>query len=366
MEHKLLMVLGPTEVERDILEIASQPQEYMRTDDYTSKWFNIFEGLKYCFQTKNTVVVTASSGTGAMESAVTNFLSKNDTAIYINGGSFGKRWGDICKKHGINAIEVPVSFGESPNPKVVEQTLKQNPHSKAIFATLNETSSGALTDIKSIGEIVKQFPETLFIVDCVSGLLADEFLQDEWGVDVAISASQKAFALPPGLSFLSANERALEFAKKSNLRNFYFDIFDYVNNAKRGQTPFTPAVSLVNQLEKRLEKIQKEGLKNFRTRYKQNTEILRKGLKTLEFEILAKTPANCVSAVMTNDIDASLVVKIMREKYNIEIAPSGGDLKTKLFRIGNYGDIGEDEINQCLNALKKVKEELYANESLHR
>lgn len=366
MEHKLLMVLGPTEVERDILEIASQPQEYMRTDDYTSKWLKIFEGLKYCFQTKNTVVVTASSGTGVMEAAVTNFLSKNDTAIYINGGSFGKRWGDICKKHKINTVEISVPFGESPNPKIVEQTLNRTKNPKVVFATLNETSSGALTDIKSIGEIIKQFPETLFIVDCVSGLLADEFLQDEWGVDVAISASQKAFALPPGLGFISANEKALEFAQKSDLRNFYFDIFDYINNAKRGQTPFTPAVSLVNQLDKRLEKIQKEGLKNFRTRYKKNTEILRKGLELLDFKLLANTPANCVSAVMTNDIDASLVVKIMREKYNIEIAPSGGDLKTKLFRIGNYGDVGEDEINQCLNALKKVKEELYANESLHR
>lgn len=358
MKHKLLMVLGPTEVERDILEIASQPQEYMRTTDYTSKWFKIFEGLQYCFQTKNTVVVTASSGTGVMEAAVTNFLSKDNTAIYINAGSFGKRWGDICKKHGINTVEISVPFGESPKPKIVEQILKQHPKTKVVFATLNETSSGALTDIKSIGEIIKQFPKTLFVVDCISGLLADEFLQDEWGVDVAISASQKAFALPPGLGFLSVNEKALEIAKKSDLRNFYFDIFDYVNNAKRGQTPFTPAVSLVNQLEKRLEKIQKEGLENFRTRYKKNTEFLRKGLEALGFKILAKSPANCVSAVMTNDIDAEVVVKIMREKYDIEIAPSGGNLKTKLFRIGNYGNIGENEINQCLKALELTLKEI--------
>lgn len=358
MEHKLLMVLGPTEVERDILEIASHPQEYMRTSDYTSKWLKIFEGLKYCFHTQNTVVVMASSGTGMMEAAVTNFLSKNDTAIYINGGSFGKRWGDICKKHGINAIEIPVTFGESPNPKTVEEILKQNPNSKAVFATLNETSSGALTDIKAIGKIVKQYPETLFIVDCVSGLLTDEFLQDEWGVDVAVSASQKAFALPPGLGFMSANDKALRFAEKSDLRNFYFDIFDYVNNAKRGQTPFTPAVSLVNQLEKRLEKIQTEGLENLRTRYRKNTAILREGLEKLGLKILAKKPANCVSAVMTEDVDASLIVKIMREKYNIEIAPSGGDLKTKLFRIGNYGAVGEEEISQCLKALELTLREI--------
>ena len=358
MKHKLLMVLGPTEVERDILEIASQPQEYMRTDDYTSKWLKIFEGLKYCFQTQNTVVVMASSGTGAMEAAVTNFLSKNDTAIYINGGSFGKRWGDICKKHKINTVEISVPFGESPNPKTVEEILKQNQNSKAVFATLNETSSGALTDIKSIGEIIKQFPKTLFIVDCVSGLLTDEFLQDEWGVDVAVSASQKAFALPPGLGFLSANEKALEFAQKSDLKNFYFDIFDYVNNAKRGQTPFTPAVSLVNMLEKRLSKIQKTGLENYRKKYLKNTNYLRKELAKIGLYPIAENPANCVNAILIKNVNASDIVKIMREKYNIEIAPSGGELKTKLFRIGNYGNINKKDIDRFLKALKQTLKEL--------
>lgn len=365
MKHNLLMVLGPTEVEKEILEIASYPQEYMRTDDYMSKWLKIFDGLKYCFQTQNPVVVFASSGTGAMEAAVTNTMCKNDMIIYINSGSFGKRWGDICRKHGINAIEIPVKFGESPKAEIVAEFLAKYPNAKGVFATLNETSSGALTDIKAIGNIVKNHKNTIFVVDCISGILSDEFLQDEWGVDVAVSASQKAFALPPGLGFMSISFKALKFAEKSNLRNFYFDIFDYIDNAKRGQTPFTPPVSIINQLEKRLENIIDEGLENFRVRYQRNTKILREGLKKLGFTILASNPANCVTAVMTENIDASLVVKIMREKYNIEIAPSGGELKTKLFRIGNYGAVGPNEINHCLEALEKVKEELHANKSLY-
>ena len=214
-------------------------------------------------------------------------------------------------------------------------------------------------------ELIKKYPNILFIVDCVSGLLTDEFLTDEWGVDVAISASQKAFALPPGLGFMSVSQKALKYAEKANLRTFYFDIFDYVNNYKRNQTPFTPAVSLVNQLQKRLEKIRSEGLENFRARYREHTEYLRIGLEKLGFKCLAKNSANCVTAVMTNDFDASLIVKIMREKYNVEIAPSGGELKTKLFRIGNYGAVGLDEINHCLEVLEKVKEELHANKSLY-
>ena len=358
MKKKLLMVLGPTEIEKDILKEGANSQEYMRTLDYTNKWFRIFDNLKYAFQTKNPVVVYATSGTGAMEAAVTNFLSSNDKVIYINGGSFGKRWGDICQKHNIETVEIPVEFGKTPNIENVKKYIEQNSDVKALFATLNETSSGVLTDIKAIGEILKNYPDILFIVDCVSGLLSEEFLQDEWGVDVAVSASQKAFALPPGLGFLSASQKALERAEKSNLRNFYFDIFDYVNNAKRGQTPFTPAVGIVNQLDKRLQKIKKEGLVNFRNRYKQNTLYLREGLQKLGFNVLAENPTNCVSAVYTNDVDAYQIVQLMREKYDIEIAPSGGDLKHKLFRVGNFGAIKIKDIKYFLKSLDKVLKEL--------
>ena len=358
MKHKLLMVLGPVEIEKDILKEAAKPQEYMRTEDYTKKWLRIFENLKYVFQTRNPVVVFASSGTGAMEAAVTNFLSSNDKVIYINGGSFGKRWGDICQKHNIETVEIPVEFGKTPNIENVKKYIEQNSDVKALFATLNETSSGVLTDIKAIGEILKNYPDILFIVDCVSGLLSEEFLQDEWGVDVAVSASQKAFALPPGLGFLSASQKAIERAEKSNLRNFYFDIFDYVNNANRGQTPFTPAVGIVNQLDKRLQKIKKEGLVNFRNRYKQNTLYLREGLQKLGFNVLAENPTNCVTAVYTNDVDAYQIVQLMREKYDIEIAPSGGDLKHKLFRVGNFGAIKIKDIKYFLKSLDKVLKEL--------
>ena len=358
MKKKLLMVLGPTEIEKDILKIGANSQEYMRTQDYTNKWFRIFDNLKYAFQTENPVVVYATSGTGAMESAVVNFLSSNDKILYINGGSFGKRWGDICQKHNIETIEIPVEFGKAPNIENIKKYLEQNSDAKAFFATLNETSSGTLTDIKAIGEILKDYPNILYIVDCVSGLLSEEFLQDDWGVDVAVSASQKAFALPPGLSFLSASKKALDKAEKSDLRNFYFDIFDYVNNAKRGQTPFTPAVGIVNQLDKRLQKIKKEGLINFRNRYKQNTSYLREGMQKLGFNIFAQNPTNCVTAVYTNDIDAYQIVQLMREKYNIELAPSGGDLKHKLFRVGNYGAIQKNDIKYFLKSLNKVLKEL--------
>lgn len=358
MNKKLLMVLGPTEIEEDILKLGAEPQVYMRTSDYSEKLERIFKNLQYVFQTKNPVVFFASSGTGAMEAAVTNVLSKGDKVLYINGGSFGDRWGKICRLHQVETLEIKVDFGNSVNPELVRYELDKHPEIKAVFATLDETSSGALTDIKSIGEIVKNYPDTIFVVDCVSALIVEPMQTDDWFVDVAVSSSQKAMAIPPGLGFMSISDKALKFAEKSDLRTFYFDIFDHISNWKRNQTPFTPAVSLLNQLDRRLSKIKEEGLESYRKRYYHLTNLIRDGLKELGFEVLAKNPANCVTGILTDKYDASEIVRIMREKYNIEIAPSGGDLKTKLFRVGNFGAITEKDIERFLSAMKETLKEL--------
>ena len=254
-ENKLMFVLGPTEIEDDILQLGCLPQVYMRTPDFSLRLENIFKNLQYLFQTKNPVVFFASSGTGAMEAAVTNLLSRNDSAIYVDGGSFGHRWGDICEKHFVNSIRLEVPFGSSINPQNIEKQLEQNKNIKAVFTTYDETSSGAKTDIEAIGKIVKKYPNTVLVVDAVSALLTEKLNMDEWGIDVVISSSQKALALPPGLGFMAISEKALKFAEQADLRTFYFDIFDYIANWKRNQTPFTPAVGLLYQLEKRLEKI---------------------------------------------------------------------------------------------------------------
>lgn len=350
----MLMVAGPVEIEKEVLEIGAEPLEYMRTPAYTEKWYRIFENLKYIFQTRNQVVCFTSSGTGAMEACITNFFSEGDTVLYINAGSFGKRWGDIAKKYRLKTIELKVDFGDSPNPKDVKNILENNVGIKAVFATLNETSCGSLQDIENIGNVLRNYKNCLFVVDCISGLCSDKFLMDEWNVDVAISASQKALALPPGLSFMALNDKAINFAKKANLRSFYFDIFDYLENADRGQTPFTPATGIVNQLDYRLQKLRKEGLDNFQKRYKDNTEYLRNGLKKLGFTTFAKNPANCVTGFKTNEYDAEIIVKNLREQFGIEIAPSGGDFKSTFLRVGVYGNIEESDIHNFLDSMNKI------------
>lgn len=355
--HKLLFVLGPAEIENDILETGGKPLEYMRTSSYSTKWNSIFQNLKYVFQTNNDVICFSSSGTGAMDAAVSNFCCKNDTALVINGGSFGERWLKICQFYGVKTIEHKVEFGKSACLNDISNILSNN-KVNVLFATLNETSSGALTDIEGIGQILENYPDTLFIVDCISGLITDKFLQDKWNVDVAISASQKAFALPPGLSFLSCNEKAIKKHFQSDIKSYYFDVSEHLKDLKRNQTPFTPAVSLVEQLYVRLEKIKNTGLDNIQSDYKIITNKIRNVLSEFGFKTLAENPANCVTAVYTDKYDAYEIVSIMREKYNIEIAPSGGELKHKLFRVGNYGNITDKDIDLLRSALQKSISEL--------
>lgn len=364
----MLMVAGPVEIEKDILEIGAKPLEYMRTPEYTKKWHRIFKNLKYIFQTKNQVLCMASSGTGAMEACITNFFSEGDTILYINAGSFGKRWGDIAKKYNLKTIELSVTFGESPNPLDVKKILENNVDIKAVFATLNETSCGSLQDIESIGNILRGYKNCLFIVDCISGLCSDKFLMDEWNVDIAISASQKALALPPGLSFIALNDKAISFSKQAKLKSFYFNILDYIENASRGQTPFTPPTGIVDQLDCRLEKIINEGLENLQKRYKDNTKHLRNGLKELGFKTFAKNPANCITAFKTNKYNAETLINILREDFDIEVAPSGGNLKYSFLRVGVYGNINIEDINkfiECLSLSLIKYKEINKNNNAH-
>lgn len=353
-----LFTAGPTEIEEEILKLGAVPQVYMRTSEFSERLKRIYKNLQYIFQTSNPVLMFASSGTGALDAAVSNFIAENDEVLVINGGSFGRRWIELCESVKAKITEVKVDFGKSVNPEKIAEFLNKNPACKAVFATLDETSSGALTDVESIGKIVKNNPTTLFIVDAVSGLLVEPFKMDEWGVDVAVTASQKALAIPPGLSFMAVGEKAVAKAETVSTRPYYFDVLKYLTDWKRGQTPFTPAVGLIFQLERRLEKICAEGLEHYQSRYRSLTEKLRTGMKENGFDLIAEHPANCISGYWTGTVDAEKLVSLMADKYGISLAPSGGELKTKMFRIGNFGDVTSADIDDLLKKMKAAVKEV--------
>lgn len=352
--RKLVMVLGPTEIEDDVLALGAMPQQYNRTQEFSLFLGRVFKNLQYLFQTEMPVYVLSSSGTGAMECAITNLLSRGEQALYVNGGTFGKRWGDLCHKHNVIAEEIVLPIGTSVSCHEIERRLIANKNIKVVFTTLNETSTGVLTDVRSVAAVTKKYG-VLLVVDAVSALGVEEVKMDEWGIDVLLTSSQKALSLPPGLGFIAFSEAAMRAAEKSNLRIFYFDIFEYFADWKRNQTPFTPPISLLYQLDARLEKITQETLQKFQERYLQLTMRLRTGLRSLGLHVAGNPLANCVTGVLAPEgVDASEVVRVMNEKFHISIAPSPGDLKTRLFRIGNFGNISESDIDYCLASLKET------------
>jgi len=355
----LLMILGVVEIEDDVRALGAEHLDYNRTPDYKVILENIFKGLQYVHQTENPVLLVSSSGTGVMEGAATNILNSKSEALYVNGGVFGERWGLILKQHGIKSQEIKLNYGETVKPQEIKKALDNNPKIEAVFLTHNETSTGTKTDIKSIAEIIKEYPNTILVVDCISSILVEEIQTDKWGIDVVVSSGNKALAVPPGVGFMTFSKKALEKIKKSDLRLFNYDALEYLKEWERISTPYTPPISILKQLELRLKKIQDEGLENVRKRYEENTEYLRNGVKKLGLGFFTEHPANCVTGVVTpEDINAADVVKMMREKHNIEIAPSWPGLKERLFRVGNFGNINKSEIDRFLNALKSTIEEL--------
>jgi len=207
MRKKYLLTPGPTPLPPEVCEAMSRPIIHHRTPQFQAILKEATEGLRYVFQTKNDVFILASSGTGAMEAAVINLLSPADTALCIQAGKFGERWTEICSSYGITAEAMDVEWGKAPVPQEIEKRLKANPKIKAVFVTLCETSTGAASDIKAIGEVIKDTPAVL-VVDAISGLGAIDLKSDAWACDIVVSGSQKGLMLPPGLGFISVSPKA--------------------------------------------------------------------------------------------------------------------------------------------------------------
>ena len=223
MRKPVLLTPGPTQVPEEVLASASLPIMHHRTPQFEAIFEEAAENLKYIFQTENPVIMLTSSGTGALESSVINLCSPGDKVIAVNGGKFGERWIELCKAFHLDLVEISIPWHRTVKPEEIEKALKENPDAKVVFTTLSETSSGGVTDIESIAKITRTSP-ALLVVDAVSGLGVTPLYTDKWGVDVVVSGSQKGFMLPPGLGFITMNERAQKVMESSTLPKYYFDL----------------------------------------------------------------------------------------------------------------------------------------------
>jgi len=355
MRKNYLLTPGPTPLPPQVSEAMARPIVHHRTPQFQAVLKEAGEGLKYVFQTQNDVFILASSGTGAMEAAVVNLLSAGDTALTIQAGKFGERWTEICLAYGVNAEVVDVEWGKAVEPKEIEKRLKANPKIKAVFATLCETSTGAATDIETLGKIIKD-TDAVLVVDAISGLGAIDLKTDAWFCDVVVSGSQKGLMLPPGLGFISVSPKAWKLAEAAKSPRYYFDLRAAKKAWASTDTTFTPAITLIIALNETLRMIKQDGLENVFSRHNKMAQATRTAAKALGLELFAPTAASdVVTAVkVPSGLDGEKLVKTMRDTYGVTIAGGQSELKGKVFRIAHMGFIEEFDIIAGISCLEKV------------
>ena len=358
MKKRFLMTPGPSPVPSFVRESLSQEIMHHRTSEFQDILKETHEGLKQVFCTDNPVLIFSSSGTGAMEAAVGNLFSSGDKVIAVNGGKFGERWTEIAKSFSLEVVEMHVEWGASPSLEELKSILNSNKGVKGVLTTLCETSTATVYDIEGISKITKE-NGVLLVVDAISGLGQDVLLPDAWGVDAVVSGSQKGFMLPPGLSFISLNNKAQEAVKNSNLPKYYFDLNKALKSYQKNDTPFTPAVSLIVGLQEAVKAINKEGMESRWSNFKKMSLATQEGIKALGLKVFSKRPSASVTAALCpEDIKSSDLVKKLRKEYGLSIAGGQGNLKDRIFRIAHMGWINEQDLIACFSLLEKVFKDL--------
>lgn len=355
-----LLAPGPTPVPPKVLAAMSEPIIHHRAPAFVKVLEEVREGLKYLFQTKNEVLLFASTGTGAMVGSVTNTLCKGDKALVVRAGKFGERWDEICKAYGVETKCIDVEWGASVDPRAIAKELELDKSIRAVFTQASETSTGVMHPIKEISEIVRRYDNTLLIVDAITGTGVFDLPMDEWCLDIVVSGSQKALMLPPGLAFAAVSDKAWSFVAKSDLPKYYFNFKQELKKLKDNQTNFTSAVSLVVGLNESLKMIREEGLENIFNRHARLADATRAAVKALGLELYATgIPSNAVTAIKAPaGIDGQKVVKILREKHNITIAGGQSQAKGKIFRIAHLGYVDAYDIIMGISALEMTLNEL--------
>jgi aspartate aminotransferase-like enzyme len=353
MEKRYLLAPGPTAIPPEVLLKMAEPIIHHRNPMFEGVVEEVRENLKYVFGSKNEVLIFASSGTGAMESAVTNTLSAGDKAIVVRSGKFGERWANICKAYGVETVNIDIPWGDLMDPVLVENALKANPDTKAVYMQATETSTGARFPVKEVATIVKNYPNTLMVVDGITGIGVFELPADAWDIDVLVGGSQKALMLPPGLAFAAVSDKAWEFNKASKLPKFYFNWAKEKANLEKNQTNFTPAISLIFGLRESLRIIKQEGLDNVYKRIAGLAEATRVGAEALGLKLFPKDPSPAVSAIVAPEgIDGQAIYKTLWKKYGVTGAGGQDQLKGKIFRIATLGYADKYDVITAIAALE--------------
>ncbi|NES04992.1 MAG: alanine--glyoxylate aminotransferase family protein [Okeania sp. SIO2F4] len=364
MDDKLmLMIPGPTPVpETALLAMAKHPIGH-RSGDFSKIMAEVTENLKWLHQTKNDVLILASSGTGAMEAGIINFLSPGDRVLCGCNGKFGDRWAEVATAYGLNVEKITAEWGKPLDTEEFRQQLEadKDKQIKAVILTHSETSTGVLNDVETINNYVKAHGEALIIVDAVTSLGAVNLPVDELGLDVVASGSQKGYMIPPGLAFVAVGAKAWTAYETAKLPRYYLDLGKYRKDAAKNTTPFTPPVNLFFALQATLRMMQTEGLENIFARHERLKNATRAAVKALGLPLLGPdaVASSAVTAVAPPpEVEAEKVRAVMKKRFDIALAGGQDHLKGKIFRIGHLGFVCERDILNAIAALEATLGEL--------
>jgi aspartate aminotransferase-like enzyme len=313
--------------------------------------------LKDYFLTSSDVLILSASGTGGLESAVVNTLSPGDEVLVISIGSFGDRFAAIAETYGARVISLAYEWGQAAKPEDVRRAIHEHPSVKAVLVTHNETSTGVTNPLEEIARVVRA-ADTLLIVDAVSSLGAIPFDMDGWGLDVVLTGSQKGWMVPPGLAFVALSERAWRAYETSKMPRFYFDLGRHKESLSKGQTPWTPTMSIFFGLDVALDRMGEEGLERICTRHARMARMVREGVKAIGLELLCEDErfaSDTVTAIKCPEgVEVSALRNLMEDEYGVVVAGGQGKLSGKIFRIGHLGLVEESDIRQTLDALEQA------------
>jgi aspartate aminotransferase-like enzyme len=356
-----LRIPGPTSLPDAVREAGAHQMVNHRGPEFAVLQNSIIERLKKFYKTGNDVLIVTAAGTGGLESAIVSFLSPGDKVLAVTIGAFGDRFAKIATVYGADVTRLASDWGQAAEPAKVREALKAGGPWKAVLMTQNETSTAVTNPIAELAKAVKEVaPDALIMVDAISGLGAVPFETDDWKLDVVVSGSQKAWMVAPGLSFVAVSPRAWEAAAVATMPKFYFDLAAHKTSAESGQTPWTPAVAVMFQLDVALNLMEQEGLDDIWKRHAAVGAAVRAGLTTLGFKLLAD-PAYASNTVtgawIPEDLDWKAFNGKLR-KLGLMVAGGQGSLKGKIFRIGHLGHVTVPDILNAMAVLEQALIEL--------
>ena len=353
-----LRIPGPTPIPPAVQQALSRDMINHRGPEFAAIIRELTAGLKRWFQTENDVFILTASGSGGMEAAIANTFSPGDRVLAVSIGAFGDRFAEIARIYGADVVKLDFPLGTVADPAEIRRRLGADPSIKAVLVTHNETSTGVTNDLPAIAEAIHSASEALIVVDAISSLGSIDLPTDRLGLDVVITASQKGWMVPPGLTMLSYSPKAWAAHASAKMPRFYFDLTRAKRYLEIGQTLATPAVSLFYAFDVALKMLDAEGMPEVFARHARAANRAREGVKSLGLELFPRDLAhlsNTVTAVNNPPgVDGARLLKVLREKHGVVLSGGQASLAGKIFRIGHLGLVDVADMDQVIDALAQA------------